>query len=155
MKIDWIKRCIWVYFQLTVFNMNWGKVPYQFPILKWGRFTHKWYVCQILKNAYNNEFQYISYDIAFLEWHILKLEHSCYVYVKVMIIPSFIFLLQTYFAEGGQEKANQTKFLACRQYNSKVIFLTLLTLKFTYHMSPPIFYNDISADFKRWVKEIA
>ena len=106
------------------------------------------------ENAYNNEFQYISYDMAFLEWHILKWENSCYVYVKVMIIPSFIFLLQTYFAEGGQEKANQTKFLACRQYNSKVIFLTLLTLKFTYHMSPPIFYIDISADFKRWFKEI-
>ena len=103
---------------------------------------------------FHNEFQYMSYDMAFLEWHILKLQDSCYVYVKVMIIPSFIFLLQTYFAEGGQEKANQTKFLACRQYNSKVIFLTLLTLKFTYHMSPPIFYNDISADFKRWFKEI-
>ena len=61
------------------------------------------------KNAYNNKFQYISYDMAYLEWHVLKLEDSCYVYVEVMIVLSFIFLPKTYFAEGGQEKGQPKK----------------------------------------------
>ena len=128
-----------------------------FLMPKFRRFTYKWYVCQILKKRLNST---MNSNTCRTIWPFLNdIYLNCKIHATCMLRSwSFrhsFFLLQTYFAEGGQEKANQTKFLACRQYNSKVIFLTLLTLKFTYHMSPPIFYNDISADFKWWVKEIA